>query len=176
MFRQNGRRNAQQNAQQMVSNNSTKMFDKSGPLFYVLKAFVFNENKIFCRKSRSVSGFLDRFYSLLLGIWLGHFVETFRFDKISFSGIQVRRSPLERRARISCFGDEFGDEIGDACGDAFGDALGDASGDASGGAFGDVFWRCIWRCISSPIQHKKNSKKESNLAMHFAMVGRLRRI
>ena len=86
---------------------------------------------------------------------MGHFVETFRFDKISFFGIQVRRSPLERRARISCFGDEFGDEIGDACGDAFGDALGDASGDASGDAFGDVFCRCIWRCISSRIQKKK---------------------
>ena len=71
---------------EMVGNNSTKMFDESGPLFYVLKAFVFNGNKIFCRKSRSVSGFLDRFYSLLLGIWLGHFVETLRFDKISFLG------------------------------------------------------------------------------------------
>ena len=123
----------------MVGNNSTKLFDESGPLFYVLTASACNGNKIFCRKSRSVSGFLDRFYSLLLGIWLGHFVETFRFDKISFFGIQVRRSPLERRARISCFGDEFGDEIGDACGDAFGDALGDASGDAFGLTFGDIF-------------------------------------
>ena len=70
----------------MVSNNSTNIFDKSGPLFYVLKAAFLNGNKIFCRKSRSAWGFLDRFYSLLLGIWLRHFVETFRFDKISFWG------------------------------------------------------------------------------------------